>query len=201
LEESGRQDSLIALTSTVTIENNSKTRVRILGASYNIEGGEIDPFSIGATDSEYVSQFAELQGIFAADTMDAINIRVSRFLNGSRWMVVQSGVLLGRGWWFDPDERVTRRFVTYIPEGRFDLLRLTADLNVAKADSRLEDKNIYWFSNAGRLTSLPSEISWEFERIYRPGADTTALSTMIHEKYGAAHTGSTTELSLWHKSN
>jgi hypothetical protein len=106
---------------TLSIENTAQTQAKVLGSLYRVTAAPVHPIRLGDRQIE-----ADL------DLPQSRNRTVSRFRRSYRWDVVQAGRIFADGSWLDPAERFSTSTLVYLPRGKYDTLRSSADVVIAK---------------------------------------------------------------------
>lgn len=107
----------------VEVENHSKGSVNLLGAVYRMDGAEVRP--VAATGPPGSARPSRWVGPLLYDRP------VSTHVRRAGRVLLDRGTLLPSGSYFEPGERIERRFVVYVPR-RLDVASMTVDLAMAR---------------------------------------------------------------------
>jgi hypothetical protein len=197
LEEVGRKDTVVALRANIKLTNMSDRRVRILSSWYNIEASRLS-VPLAELDNQAYSDLAlhAVKQNNSPATARAIRHSADPFV------VIASGKILPERNWFDTKEEFSLQYVFYIPENRYDLVRLTSQISLAKEDERLctqwwpDERGGIWSFHYERRDPDPSceELSVRETDAWQT-RDTDR--TNLEKKYGLASTNNIAEFSLW----
>lgn len=130
LEPVGNKEGRLAVKARITIENTGSRKIVLVDSLYRIIGQRVVGESEGANNKPLA--FVKELGRAAASARPSVDsIAATRQADESQGAVVRVGQLVERGFWFEPGESMTREFVVHAPSGRYDLLRLGAELTIA----------------------------------------------------------------------
>jgi hypothetical protein len=189
MEIIGVENSMTAVRVKVDIHNSSKRKIAVLSSWYHIAGSRIDSYELENTEFS-----AALKR-----NMNDRNIikRTPRYFYDIDFMIIEAGKLLDESWWFEADEKFTKSFIVFVPANKYDLIKLRADVNVAKNIEPFvdrwevdEDCSVYPVTYL-KLEGFESDTS----RVER--YDPLAKHKDIQSKYHLVHTNTASELSLW----
>jgi hypothetical protein len=189
MEKIGTRSSITAIRVKVDIHNTSKRKVYVLSSWYHIAGSRIDTYDLANVD---------FSGALKNNMNDQNSTRRNpRYFYDKDFMIVEAGKVLDNGWWFEADEKFSKSFIVFLPENKYDLIRLTADVNVAKNIDPFVDR---WEINEDcsvyPVTYLKLEgFENDTSRVKR--YDPLAKHKDIQSKYHLVHTNTASELSLW----
>jgi hypothetical protein len=189
MEKIGSRDSITAIRVKVDIHNTSKRKVYVLSSWYHIAGSRIDTYDLANVD---------FSGALKNNMNDQnITRRTPRYFYDKDFTIVEAGKLLDNGWWFEADEEFSKSFIVFLPENKYDLIKLRADVNVAKHIEPFvdrwevnEDCSVYPVTYL-KLEGFESDTS----RVER--YDPLAKHKDIQSRHHLVHTNTASELSLW----
>jgi hypothetical protein len=146
LSSRGTKHGMDVIDVGVTLQNPTSTKVRVLGSTYQVVGYRVAPAKAGASALAERSRQA-----FVRNSASAAGPSASRFSRTTGGTVVQAGTMFAPGidFEFEPQERFATNTTVYVPHNRFDLLRVTAEMIVAKSDRlSLSPKRTFPFHRA-----------------------------------------------------
>ena len=131
LEEPGTRDGLTTTKASITIQNTSKQRVKILAGWYQALGWKLQPGSTlqpvhDMTDTKYANDVQRLLG-------SSFSNAAARHVTVGSQRVVYSDLLNVD--WLDPDEKYARSFLVHVLAEAYDVIRLELHIymiNLAK---------------------------------------------------------------------
>ncbi|MGW6743536.1 hypothetical protein ACWGDX_22925 [Streptomyces sp. NPDC055025] len=121
-----RKDRL-ELTAEITLENTGKTPVRMLTSLYEITGTRIT-----LSDKPLSHDSLPFGRIFDGNYGSAA--RLSTYVTYASPQQIQVGPVGEDYAWIGPGEKLRTTLQAHVPRGEFDLLRMTTDVAVARAD-------------------------------------------------------------------
>ncbi len=122
LEPSRSRGRMVVLEGTATIHNTSGTRVNTLGSVLEVWGQQVEHRPLG--DKAYMEA--------TRTAADEATIFPGRFGRPVAAKLVLQQPLLADGTYLEPGERITEPILTWVPEGRFDVIDLWASITVAR---------------------------------------------------------------------
>lgn len=164
LEPVGEKAGFVAVKARITLDNTGDRKIVVVDSLYRVVGQRVVGEEKRGNKDEF-SFVDELGRAAAAGFPGLDNVAATQGADESRGAVVRAGQLTERGFWFEPGESLTSEFVVHAPSGRYDLLRLAAELTIADhglldlGDKPVLGPKIGAYSPDKRLTVL--ETKWE----------------------------------------
>jgi len=201
LKEISKTDQLTAVQVTINMKNSSTQKVIVLDSWFNVSGIEITPRENPPNDTKFADEINQII-VNGASSLD----HVYRYSQEKNNALITGGLLLDKTWYFDPGEETSANFVVYVPNGKYQLLRLYSNITLSKSDEvevereksqtqqdqkvKKEDKDL----EPAFYDVKPKCLLWRFHcRSQRvrldPGTDRFV-------RYGIANTHSVSELGL-----
>jgi len=191
MQKIGTKNSMAAIRVNVNINNTSHRKVYALSCWYHIAGSKIEGYR--ADDTSFAEAIkVKMNGKDAGG-------RISRYFYDREIEVIEAGALLDSGWWFEAGEEVSKSFVIFVPEGKYDLLKFWTDINVAKniepfvVKWEVQKEGAIYPENYLKLDGFEEDSSRV--EIYDPLK--ISRHKELQESYHLVHTKTNSELSLW----
>ncbi|HCJ66918.1 MAG TPA: hypothetical protein DHV62_06225 [Elusimicrobia bacterium] len=123
LEEVGQKNSVTALRAKVKMHNRSKSKTWILASGYSVKGVNIEAIKNPSDDLAYAKEI---------ETKIKSHKHIPRYYREGSSKFICGGSLFDEGWWLEPDEEISSDFLIYVPNKKYDLIRLGIGINCAK---------------------------------------------------------------------
>ncbi len=130
LEQLPPKRGMARLEGTLTVRNTSSTKVWVLGSLYNLLGASAERES--KTPHEFSQELEQnLEQEF-------LTYGTSHYTTKRYAALIESGQFVGDLTYFVPGDELTYHQIFFVPNGRYDLVRLTAMVAIAKETLVLE---------------------------------------------------------------
>lgn len=188
MEKIGQKNSLLAIRVRINVHNSSSRKVNVLTSWYQISAAKIRAYELD--DSTFSASLEEnMNGQFFT--------RLPRNFYDEVFQIIEAGKFLDNGWWFEADEKSSVDFVVYIPENKYDLIRLLAGINVGKnVEPFVFRWNVTEDCKFEQFTYLKME-GFEQDSSRVELYDPLGKHKKLQQKYHLVMTQTNSELSLW----
>jgi hypothetical protein len=132
LQNSGPDKNVLALSVKILTKNISTTRVLMLGGIVQVRGVKQPPNPDGAAIDDFAKALVDAGRVEErAEPAEP----ASRFTKEAKWdYLYVSPWYRERNVWLDPGHEGTGQVVVYVPERKYDVVRVQADVWFARAD-------------------------------------------------------------------
>jgi hypothetical protein len=127
LQRLGEKDDLVAVKAQITLKNSGQRSIVVVDSVYRVKGDLV----LEIPDKRRTFR-NKIVAAAKANTPGLDHVDETRDVDRWQSTMVQAGQIIDRGFWFEPGESSTREFVFYVPDGRYDLLGLSAELTIGE---------------------------------------------------------------------
>lgn len=189
MEIIGTKNSMTAIRVKVDIHNSSQRKIPVLSSWYHIAGSRIDSYEL--EDKDFSNALKKNMNDRNS------NGRTPRYFYDKDFIIIEAGKLLDEGWWFEANEKFTKSFIVLVPANNYDLIKLQADVNVAKnIEPFFEKWEVNEDCSVSPLTYLRLD-GFEQDSSRAEQYDPLAKHKELQADHHLVHTNTSSELSLW----